>query len=64
MDRRQLRNFISALENLLSAVLYGLDLDDDVAIAHADVHDVSPQFVTWDDHADGRNVVARDRIGA
>ena len=59
VDGRRLRNFSGTLENLLTTLVDGRDLDDDVAVAHTDMTNVGLELIAWQDHPDEADVVPK-----
>ena len=58
VDGLRLSNFGGTLKNLLATLIRGLNVDNDVPVAHADVLDSGFELVTGKDHTDDDDVVA------
>ena len=58
VDGLRLSNFSGTLENHLATLIRGLNVDDNVPVAHANVLDSGFELVTGKDHTDEDDVVA------
>ena len=59
----RLRDLGSSVNNLLAALVDGLDFDDHVAVAHASVRELDTQFIARKGHAYKVNVVSVKQEG-
>ena len=59
VDGLRLSNFSGTLENHLATLIRGLNVDDNVPVAHADVLDLDVELVARQNHADEGDIVTR-----
>lgn len=52
-----LRNLCRSRDNLFTASVGGLDVDDNVSVAHTNMAKLDLQVIAWNDHADEADVV-------